>query len=155
MDGNQAPEMHWLLRSGSVALKHTCSRFSRLSFYPPSLSPSVSPSLPVSLNILSAWRQAAVTGQRLVTRWRVMRAVSSGLAGPDGLVGRCARKCKIQLDTTRLSITATFYRQRSGRRGCVFSPLYVCMYVCALVFVLFFLLRARWYILLKRSLLDI
>lgn len=79
-----------------------------------------------------------MTGQRLVTRWRAMRAVSSGLAGPDGLVGRCARKCKIQLDTTRLSITATFYRQRSGRGGCVFIPLYVCMYVCALVFVLFF-----------------
>lgn len=59
-----------------------------------------------------------MTGQRLVTRWRAMRAVSSGLAGPDGLVGRCARKCKILLDTTRGSLLQPhFIAQRSGRGG--------------------------------------
>lgn len=122
--------MHRLLRSDAQSHLNTPALASHVS---PSSPLSLSLSLPVSLNILSAWRQAAVTGQRLVTRWRAMRAVSSGLAGPDGLVGRCARKCKIQLDTTRSSLLQPHFivKEAGAEVACSFHCTYVCMCVCA------------------------
>lgn len=118
----------------SVALKHTCSRFSRRSFFP-SLSlflPSSVPfslALPVSLNILSAWRQAAVTGQRIATRWRAMRAVSSGLAAQMGFLGDALVNVKYNL-TRRAALyySHILSSEKRALRLCVHSTVH--MYVC-------------------------
>lgn len=64
---------------------------------------------------------------------------------PDWLVGRYARKCKIQLDTTRGSpLPLHFIVKREGAKV-------VCSFLCMCVF----LLWASWYIWLKWSLLDV